>query len=70
LSPWANEPLIERHGLAIICAQEDTWCLDKMNQYLAANPAGRRDEVTLARHWLGLAGPAKRFVIAALPPQS
>src|SRR5271154_776344 len=61
LSPWATAQRVERQGIAIVCASDDDWCLGKINQYLSNNPAGRRSEVTLTRHWLGLAGEPKRF---------
>jgi len=69
LSPWATPARIERQGIAIVCDADDGWCVDRMTEYLAANPAGRRAEVTLTPHWLGLAGEPKRFVIATIPPQ-
>jgi len=70
LSPWVNATRIEREGIAIICPAEDGGCLDGMRTLVAAGPAGRRSEVTLTRRWLGFAGPAKRFVIATVPPRS
>jgi hypothetical protein len=69
LSPWATPERIRRQGIAIICELNDSVCLDKMDLYLAANPAGRRADVTLTRHWLGLANKPRRFVIATIPPQ-
>lgn len=70
LSPWATAQRIDRQGMAIVCAFDDDWCLGKIDQYLAANPAARRADVTLTRHWLGFVGEPKRFVIAAIPPRS
>jgi 4-amino-4-deoxy-L-arabinose transferase-like glycosyltransferase len=70
LSPWATPERIARQGMAIVCAADDGWCLGKLTELFAANPAGRRAEVTLTPHWLGLAGAPKRFVIATVPPRS
>ena len=70
LSPWVTEARIAREGLAIICPAQDADCLDHMNALTAAGPPGRRDEVTLTRHWLGFTGDPKRFVIATVPPRS
>ena len=69
LSPWATAERIERQGIAIVCASNDDWCLGKLGQYLANNPAGRRADVTLTPHWLGFAGNPKSFVIATVPPR-
>jgi hypothetical protein len=70
LAPWATGERIGRDGIAIVCVPNDDWCLGKISQYLVANPAGRRAEVTLTRHWLGVAGEPRRFVIATIPPHS
>jgi 4-amino-4-deoxy-L-arabinose transferase-like glycosyltransferase len=70
LSPWVNNTRIAREGIAIICEAADDLCLKEMNQLTAAGPSGRRSELTLTRHWLGLEGSARRFVIATVPPGS
>jgi 4-amino-4-deoxy-L-arabinose transferase-like glycosyltransferase len=69
LSPWADETRIAREGITIICPADDSECLASMQKLTAAGPPGRRDEVTLTRHWLGFAGNPRRFVIAAIPPR-
>jgi hypothetical protein len=70
LSPWINRTRIVREGIAIICEAADDLCLKEMDQLTAAGPSGRRSELTLTRHWLGLEGSARRFVIATVPPAS
>jgi 4-amino-4-deoxy-L-arabinose transferase-like glycosyltransferase len=70
MSPWVNNTRIAREGIAIICEAADDLCLTEMNKLTAARPSGRRSEVTLTRHWLGLEGSARRFVIATVPPVS
>ncbi len=70
LSPWATPARIDRQGLAIVCDTDDGWCADRMTEFLAANPGGRRAEITLTPHWLGFAGEPRRFVIATIPPRS
>jgi hypothetical protein len=61
---------IAREGIAIICEAADELCLKEMNKLTAVGSSGRRSEVTLTRHWLGLEGSARRFVIATVPPGS
>ncbi len=70
LSPWVNNTRIAREGIAIICRAVDDLCLMEMNKLTAARPSGRRSEVTLTRHWLGLEGSTRRFVIATVLPGS
>ncbi len=69
LSPWVTGARIAREGIAIICDADDDRCLADMDKLTAAGPAGRRGEVVLTRHWLGLASAPKRFVIATVPPR-
>ncbi len=69
LSPWADDARIAREGVAIICPADDSGCLARMQNLIAAGPQGRRSEVTLTRRWLGLAGEPRSFVIATVPPR-
>ncbi|HEX4411852.1 MAG TPA: glycosyltransferase family 39 protein [Xanthobacteraceae bacterium] len=69
LSPWATPQRVAR-GIAIVCEANDDWCIGIVNGYLTANPTGKRGDVTLTPHWLGLAGEPKRFVIATVPPRN
>jgi hypothetical protein len=69
LSPWVSATRITRDGIAIICEAADRHCLLDMNKFVAAGPPGRRSEVTLTRHWLGLVDSPRRFVIATVPPR-
>ena len=69
LSPWVSETRIAREGIAIVCEAADHHCLSDMNKFVAAGPPGRRSEVTVTRHWLGLNGSPRRFVIATVPPR-
>lgn len=69
LSPWVSETRIARDGVAIICPAQSDGCIAQLDALTAAGPAGRRSEVTLTRHWLGFAGPPRRFVIATVPPR-
>ena len=70
MSPWVNNTRIAREGMAIICEAADDLCLVEMNKLTATRPLGRRSEVPLTRHWLGLEGAARGFVIATVPPVS
>jgi 4-amino-4-deoxy-L-arabinose transferase-like glycosyltransferase len=54
-----------RHdGYAIVCAAEDQPCVERAR----AEPPARRSELTLVRRHLGVTGPSRHYVIAAVPP--
>ena len=73
---YITRPLIGREGpflwgmVAIICTADDDVCLDGMYRLLLHGPAGRWQEVTLTRHWLGFASEPRNFMIATVPPRS
>jgi hypothetical protein len=67
-SPWVSDARIAREGIVIMCPVNDDYCRGKLEEMVAARPRGRRTEVTVARHWLGLEGPPARFVIVTIPP--
>ena len=68
LSPWVSDARIAEQGMAIVCADDDDWCIGKIAAYAAKNPAARRGAVALTRRWLGLAGGTRHFVIGTVPP--
>jgi 4-amino-4-deoxy-L-arabinose transferase-like glycosyltransferase len=70
LSPWVDDARLAREGVAIICTADDDVCLDGMYRLLLHGPAGRWQEVTLTRHWLGFASEPRNFMIATVPPRS
>ena len=55
---------MKRDGYALVCATDDRPCVERAR----AEPAARRSELTLTRRYLGVAGPARHYVIAAVPP--
>jgi len=69
LSPWVDAARIARDGMVVMVATDNPWFDFTMQHIDAAQPA-RRTEVTLTRHWLGLEGAPKRFVIAVVAPKS
>jgi 4-amino-4-deoxy-L-arabinose transferase-like glycosyltransferase len=68
LSPWVSDARIARQGMAIVCAADDKWCVHKIATYQETNPAARRADIALTRHWLGFAGGTENFVIGTVPP--
>jgi 4-amino-4-deoxy-L-arabinose transferase-like glycosyltransferase len=74
-SPWVSPTRLTGDGVVIICSTAGNpadvqHCLGHMDALTAAGPPGRRSEVTLTRHWLGLSSAPRRFVIATVPPRS
>jgi hypothetical protein len=53
---WVEDRRIEREGIAIVCPVDQVHCREAMDEIVSHVPPGRRVEVELRRHWLGLAG--------------
>jgi 4-amino-4-deoxy-L-arabinose transferase-like glycosyltransferase len=70
LSPWVDAARITRDGMAIMCANDDEFCLLGLDRLTAGRTAGRGAERTLTRRWLWFESAPKRFTIVILPPQS
>ena len=69
VTPWADMSRIARDGMVMVCPDGDARCLGTITTLTTDPPTGRRDTVTLTRHWLGLSGPPKSFVIVTIPPR-
>jgi hypothetical protein len=69
VTPWTDEARIAREGILLYCPVVEKLCMDALTKRAAGAPQGRRVEVTLSRSFLGMSGPAGRYVIVAIPPR-
>jgi hypothetical protein len=67
-TPWVDQARIEREGIAIVCPEVETSCLQEQNAY-AARYGAKVDEVTLARSYFGTTDAPMRYRIAIIPPR-
>ena len=68
-TPWANEARIARQGIALVCAVEETDCMNAVAALASGLSRGKRSEIELARNYLGVAGKPERYSIITVPPQ-
>ena len=68
-TPWANEARIARQGIALVCAVEETDCVNAVAALASGLSRGKRSEIELARNYLGVAGKPERYWIITVPPQ-
>src|SRR6266581_2178840 len=68
-TPWANEARIARQGIALVCAVEETDCMNAVAALASGLSRGKRSEIELARNYLGAAGKPERYWIITVPPQ-
>ncbi len=68
LSPWVTQERIAREGIALVCPSDYGGCIDRLDKRAAGHGGGRRSEVELTPHWLGIAGAPLRFTLAIIPP--
>ena len=69
-TPWVDEDRIKREGIAIVCPEPESACMQSMNAYIARYPAAKVEDVVLARHHLGMQDKPVRYKIVIVPPQA
>jgi hypothetical protein len=67
VTPWSDDARVAREGIALFCAVDEPRCVNAMNDRAARGPPGKRDEVELARTYLGTPDTPERFVIVTIP---
>jgi 4-amino-4-deoxy-L-arabinose transferase-like glycosyltransferase len=66
-TPWADETQIARNGIALVCPEAQSECMNQLNARAARLP---RDIVTLSRVFFGAADAPARYVIVIVPPRA
>jgi hypothetical protein len=70
MTPWIDPARIARDGIAWVCPLWMPSCVDAITSRAAALPPGRRAEVSTERVYLGIHGPAQRYLIIITPPSA
>jgi 4-amino-4-deoxy-L-arabinose transferase-like glycosyltransferase len=60
---------INEQGIALVCASEETDCMNAVAALASRLSRGKRSEIELARNYLGVAGKPERYSIITVPPQ-
>jgi len=68
-TPWVSGDLIERDGIAMVCAAGRSACLESMMGYESRYPGAKSEEVTLARSYMGTHDQPEDYRIVTIPPQ-
>jgi len=66
VTPWADAASVARAGIALVCPEPETACMEKLNARGQGLP---RHAVTLARRHFGVADAPVRYVIVIVPPK-
>jgi len=69
-TPWVSDDQIVQDGFAIVCPLLKLYCLQQMSTYASRTAKFATTDVTLVRHFWGVAGPAVTYRIAIIPPGS
>ena len=64
-TPWADDARITRYGIALVCPEEQSDCMARLNVRAGALP---HYSVTLSRHFLGGTDAPTRYIIVIVPP--
>jgi len=72
-TPWADAARIDRDGIAWVCALTDALadrnCVTFAEQASAKYAPGRREQVSIDRRYLGVAGKPTDYLILTTPPR-
>jgi hypothetical protein len=69
-TPWTSNNDVTRSGIAMVCPEDHAGCMDALQTRAAqAGDRAKRNEVELARSYLGAAGAPQRYVIVVVPPR-
>jgi hypothetical protein len=66
-TPWVDDARIARDGIAIVCPEPETACMNEMKKY-AGQYGARIQSVTLARHYFGTDDRPMTYEIVIIPP--
>ncbi len=69
ITPWTDDARIARDGIVIYCPAAIDFCMKALDAWAVKSPRARREDVEIARSYLGSAGPPTHHVILAIPPQ-
>ncbi len=69
VTPWTDDARITRDGILLYCPEAENLCMTALEKRIAGNPSARRVMVEISRSYLGIARPATRYVIVAIPPR-
>ncbi len=67
--PAVDAASLARDGFAIVCNLENAPCIARAQALADHSAAARHTEITVARRFAGIDGPAAHFWILAVPPQ-
>jgi 4-amino-4-deoxy-L-arabinose transferase-like glycosyltransferase len=65
VTPWADAASVARAGIALVCPEPETACMDSLNARGKGLP---RHAVTLSRRHFGVGDAPVRYVIVIVPP--
>lgn len=67
VTPWADPQSVARDGVALVCPEPETMCVEKLRA--RAGPDLPRHAVTLSRRHFGHADAPVRYIIVVVPPK-
>jgi hypothetical protein len=66
----ANEELIAREGVALVCPFRDSECIKTITTRALRSAVGRRLEIDISRRYLGVDGTPARYLVITIPPRA
>jgi 4-amino-4-deoxy-L-arabinose transferase-like glycosyltransferase len=69
-STIAEEQLIAREGIALVCPSRDSECIKRITARALRSAVGKRVEIEISRRYLGVDGKPARYLLLTIPPRA
>lgn len=66
--PALSRAKLQSSGVALVCEATDEDCAKQSDKIAGLNPASRRLQIEIMRHFLGIAGRPQRYLLVLVPP--
>jgi hypothetical protein len=66
----ADEELIAREGVALVCPFRDSECIKTISTRALRSAVGKRIEINISRRYLGVDGKSARYLVITIPPRA
>jgi hypothetical protein len=69
-STIAEEQLIAREGIALVCPFRDSECIKRITTRALRSAVGKRVEIEISRRYLGVDSKPARYLLITIPPRA
>jgi Dolichyl-phosphate-mannose-protein mannosyltransferase len=69
-TPWVGDDHIRREGMAIVCPEDEAFCMRALRGFASQYQVGADEHVSISRHYFGTDTPPVHYEIIIILPQN